>query len=106
MPEAIARQQDPGIAAPRGLRRLGESKREHSLEVVYAILSPFLIRVDDHLRVASRPETIPAGFQRVPKLLEVVDLPIKYHDDGPVLIEHRLMSAAEVDDAEPAHAQG
>ena len=104
--QAIARQQNPGIATPRGLRRLGESKREHPLEVVHAILSPFFVRVDDDLRVALRLEMIAAGFQRVAKLLEVIDLPVEYDDDGSVLIEHGLMSAAEVDDAEAAHTQG
>ena len=104
--QPIAGQQHPRIASPGGLRRLRQGKGKHPLQVLHAILSPFLISVDNHFGVAGRPEGVAAALERMPKLLKVVDLSVEHNGDGPILIEQRLVSAAEVDDAESAHTQG
>ena len=62
--------------------------------------------MDNHLRVAGRPEGVAAGLERVPELPEVVYLSVEHYREALILIEHRLVAALEVDDAEPAHTQG
>ena len=43
-----------------------------------------------------------AGDESAGEIRKVVDFTIENDDDGAVLVEHRLLSAAEVDDAQPA----
>ena len=86
-------------------RVVPEHEREHPAQPLHAIDSPLLVRVNDRLRVRARLEHVAAGRQLTLQLLEVVDLAVQ--DDGarPVLAIDRLVSAGDVDDAEPTVAE-
>jgi hypothetical protein len=74
--------------------------------VVHTVFSPFLVSVDDDLRVTVGTKLVPFGFEMALEILEIVYLAIEHDDDGPVLVKYRLMSAPEIYDAEAAHSQG
>ena len=48
---------------------------------------------------------MPAGHEAAPQVLVVVDLSVEDDHLGTVFGEDRLAAAAQVDDAEPAHAE-
>ena len=61
--------------------------------------------MDDHLGIAVGIELVTSPLQFAAQVGEVVDLPIEDYPDGPVLVVDRLLSAGEIDDAEPAHPE-
>src|SRR5262249_19526137 len=67
----------------------------------HAAGAPLLEVLEDHLRVAARPELPPLGFQRGAQAHEVVDLAVVADDDGAVGALHRLDAAFHVDDRQP-----
>ena len=46
-----------------------------------------------------------AGHEAAAEVLVVVDLPVEDDDFGAVLVENRLLAAAQVDDAQTAHPE-
>src|SRR5262249_8704977 len=67
--------------------------------------SVLFVEVHEHLRVGAGAEHVTAPLEIGPELLEVVDLAIAHDPEVLVLVRDRLMSAADVDDAEPPHAE-
>src|SRR6516165_4667684 len=55
-------------------------------------------------RVAVGGETMATADKLVAKLPVVVNFAIKHHPNRTVLIGHRLVACAQVDDAQPSHA--
>jgi hypothetical protein len=45
-------------------------------------------------------------YQVKPELLVIVDFAVEYHPNGLIFVGDWLVAAAEIDDAEPAHANG
>jgi hypothetical protein len=60
--------------------------------------------VNDRLRIAGRPQCVPAPLEIAPQLLVVVDLAVEDDPDGPVFVRDRLGAVIEIDDAEAPHA--
>ena len=62
--------------------------------------------MDDDLGVGVRIKRVTLADEVFLDLREVVDLPIEDDPDRLILIVDRLMAGRQVDDAQPAHAQG
>ena len=75
------------------------------LDVVDAIFTPFLIGMNDRLRVTVRTENVSTGFERAPKLAEVINLAVEHDHHSAVLVEDRLISPSDINNAKPAHAE-
>jgi len=61
--------------------------------------------MNNGLRVTAGLEHVAAGFEFLPDLPEVVDLPVEDDANAAVFIEYGLFSGGEVYDAQPAMAQ-
>src|SRR5256885_9788478 len=54
---------------------------------------------------SARAKVVPWTDEAAAQVLVVVDLPVEDDDLGAVFVEDRLPAAAQIDDAEPAHAE-
>jgi len=70
------------------------------------IIAPVLVEVDDDLGVGVGSEDVPPGEEVLLEVGEIENLAVVDDPDRPVLIGDRLLARFEVDDAQPAHAQG
>ena len=93
--EPVAREQQalaPLVPDPEG---------EDAAQVIHAGVAPFLVGVEDHLRVGRRAEGVALGFELLAQLAEVVDLAVEAEPDAAVLVLHRLRALlGEIDDRE------
>jgi hypothetical protein len=85
--------------------RVPERYAEHSAKTREAVLAPFFVGVNDGLGVGVGVEAVTAGTQVVAQLAIVVDFAVEDDPDRAVFIANRLMTAREVDDAQPSHPQ-
>ena len=97
--EAVARQQQ------RPLRGIPDGEREHSSELGDALRSELLVEVEHRLCIALGTEDVAARDEAAPQFAIVVDLAIEDDDLRAVLVEYRLLPAAQVDDAQSPHPQ-
>ena len=81
--------------------RVPDRERKHPAQFVHAHLAEVFVQVNDGLRVAVCAELVAFGFEPVAQLGKVVDLTIEHDPHRAVLVAHRLMAAADIDDAEP-----
>src|SRR5205085_1724228 len=81
-----------------------DRKSEHPAQVIDAALTEILVEVDDRLGVAVGSEHMAAPFERAAQLAVVVDLAVEHDPDRAVFVRDGLLSVAEVDDAQPPHA--
>ncbi len=70
-----------------------------------AAFAPFFVTVDDDFGVRASAKVVTASFECRAQLREVVDFAVVDDPDAPVLVVDGLPAAAEVDDAQPPHAQ-
>ena len=68
-----------------------------------AVRAFFFIKMNQSFGVAVSAELMSLGDQILAQFLVVVDLAIEDHPDAAILVRDRLMTGAEIDDAEPAH---
>src|SRR5947209_10837695 len=61
--------------------------------------------MDDHLGVCMRAKDMSLTLQFRPQIGEVVDFSIEDDENSTVFVENRLVTARQVNDAEPPHAQ-
>jgi hypothetical protein len=54
--------------------------------------------------IAIGGESMPFGNERIAKGLVIVDLTVEDHPNAAIFVRDRLMPSAQIDDAEPAHA--
>src|SRR5207302_2200271 len=94
--EPVSDQQKPLLPA------IPDRKREHAAKVLHAFEAVFFISMDDRLGVGARCELMAAGNQVAGEVRKIIDLTIEDNHYRAVLVEHRLFSTAEVDDAQPA----
>jgi hypothetical protein len=71
------------------------------VEVFKKLRAFFLIEMDQNLRIRVGVKPMATSLQVLPKLWIVEDLPIVNDPDGPIFIVNRLVSTAQVDDAQP-----
>src|SRR5205823_2230096 len=97
-PEAVAgEQQGPRLGVPNG-------ERKHAAEACHARRALLLVQMQDRFRVALGRERVSPVDQAPAQLRVVVDLPVEDDHRRPILVEDRLVTAREVDDAEATHA--
>ncbi len=95
-PDAIARQHD---SAPAPVEH---GDPEHAAQRLDERVAPLFVEVNDHLGVAGALEPVTAGEQLGAELAMVVDLAVRHHRDGAVLVLHRLAAAGRIGDCEAA----
>ena len=69
------------------------------------LLAPFLVSVEQHLRITLGGKAVPGREQLQPQGLIVLDFPIEYQHFIFGLIDHGLGAAARVDDGKPPEAE-
>ena len=96
-------------AIPGQHERLGggipDGDREHATQAGHAVRSLLLIEVQHGFRVARRAECMTPREEPRPQIAIVVDLAVEDDDFGPVFVENRLVTAAQVDNAEASHSE-
>src|SRR5206468_1446476 len=78
---------------------------KHAIEMIENVVTPLLVAVHDHFRVAARLEGVTERFELAAELREVVDFAIENDPHRRLAVRHRLMSARQVDDRQPAEAE-
>ena len=68
--------------------------------MIYARLTILFIQVSDNLRIGLRAEAVTTALQRGAQRLMVVYLSVENDTDRPIFVVDRLMSAAQIDNAE------
>ena len=96
------------IAGQDQLPPLGvpDGQGEHAVEMLEEVRPLVLVEVDDHFGVAVRAEAMAGAFQPPAQLAEVVDFAVEDDPDRAVFVRQRLLPAGQVDDRQPAMAQG
>src|SRR5260370_41507988 len=61
--------------------------------------------MNDDFSIGIGVEAMTGAFELPPQLKKVIDLAIKNNPDRPVFIEYGLVSANQVNDAEPPHSE-
>ncbi len=84
------------------LATIPDSQREHSPKPRDEIRSQLLVKMNNHLGIARRPERMSSAGQLIAKLAVVVNFAIENSYDRPILIGDRLAAAWQVDDGQPA----
>src|SRR5262245_46583580 len=64
-----------------------------------------LVQVHDGLGIASGAQAVPPLNEHPAQLLVVINLAVEHNPDRSVLVADRLLTAPEVDDAQPTHTQ-
>ena len=68
-------------------------------------VQPYLfVQMDNHLCVCARLEDMPALLETCAQFLEVVDFAVQNQPNCPIFVGDGLMSARNVQNAEPSHA--
>src|ERR1041385_6608530 len=98
-PHAIARKKQPAPA------RIPDGERKHAAEFRYAFVAEFLVCVDDGFGPRPCREPVSTRDQVLSQVSVIVDLTVEDDRDRLILVENRLRSAAEIDDAEPTMAK-
>src|SRR3990172_437801 len=76
-----------------------KTERKNPVKSVDALLLPLFVSVDDHFGVRLGQEPVTGLQEFFPKLDVVIDLPIEYNVDGPILVGDRLSTPLNIDDA-------
>ena len=82
-----------------------DSESEHAAKVAHALCTVFLIGMNDRFCIGAGGELVAASDEIASEIGVVVDLAIENDNDRSVFIKDRLLSAAEVDDAQPSMAE-
>ena len=98
--QTVARQQQ--LTAITIVQREGE----HAGEALDAIDAPLLPGMQDGLGIRACPVAMTELFQLGTYGLMIVDLAVEADDDGAALIGHGLLAAGDIDDGQPAMAEG
>jgi hypothetical protein len=83
----------------RARPRVPDGQAEHPAQARDSRRSPLFIGVDDDLGVRGGPEAMPVTLELGAQLAKVVDLAVEDGPDRAVLVEDRLLSGGEVDNA-------
>ena len=86
--------------------RIPDAEREHAGKAVDAIVTVFLVEMEDHFGVRVGSEPVPGGLEAGTQVEGVVNLPVEDDPDGVVLVRHRLLATGEVDYGKALHADG
>jgi len=84
--------------------RIPDGETEHAVEMMDAVGTILLERMDDRFGIAVRPKDVSRVLERGPHRLKIVDLAIEHDPPLARLVAQRLMTAGEIDDAQATHA--
>ena len=87
------------------LAQIEERKRKHSAQLVERVFAPLFPGVDENFRVGLRRKAVSAEDQALAQITVTVQLTVEYHRDVFGFIPDGLVTAGQIDNAEPAHAQ-
>src|SRR5262249_40690697 len=79
-----------------------DRKRKHPAKMLDAFRPMFFIKVNDCFRVAVGAISVAGCLQLLAQVAMVVDLAVVDYPTGLIFIGHRLMTAAKIDNREPA----
>src|SRR5438093_7727078 len=96
--EAVTRQQEPPLA----LIPHGESK--HPAQVLNALLTEFLIKMDDYFGIARSCKNMSPGFQLSYQQQVIINFAVEDSHDGPVFVADWLLPSIHIDDANLPHS--
>ena len=82
-----------------------DGEGELAVELIDAGRAPILVKVNEHLRVRGRIETVPLRFQPGPELRIIIDLAVEDDPDRPRFVADGLGAGREVDDAQAGVAE-
>ena len=88
-----------------GGTRIPDGDGKHPAEFAQTLFAPFLIGVDNDFRIRMSAERMPAPFERLAQLREVVDFTVENNRDISCFVEYGLVSTRQVNDAEAAHPE-
>ena len=77
-----------------------ERKRKHPPQMFDAVIAMFLVKMQDDFHIRARAEAVTLLDKGFTKCRAVVDLPVAYQHQRIVLIQNRLVTGCEIDDAE------
>jgi hypothetical protein len=72
---------------------------------VNTIRAEVFVKVNDDLGIGVRTKHVAPAFEISPKLVEVVNFSVEDYPTRAIFVEHRLVTASQVNDAEAAHAK-
>ena len=84
---------------------IADRKGKHPAKRVHALVTEFLVQMNDNFRVAARAEDVALRLEELPQLAVVVDFTVEHGDYGAVFVEQRLIGTRDVDDAESPRGQ-
>ena len=93
------------FARRAGRTRIPDGKGKHAAEFAQTLFAPFLIGVDDDLGIRVSAERMPAPFERLAQLREIVDFAVENNRDIACFVEYGLVPTRQVNDAEAAHPE-
>src|ERR1051325_5917738 len=77
-----------------------ECDRKHAIELADEVRAQLFVKVDDDLAIRTGFKAMPALNERITKLAIVIDFPVENHGDLATLVEQRLITGFEVNDAQ------
>ncbi len=87
------------------LASVPDGEREHPAEQLQALGPMFLVGVENCFRVGTRAIAMAGALQRRPQLRMVVDLAVVNDRQRPGFVQHGLVAAGYIHDAQPAMPQ-
>ena len=92
-------QKTPPSPIPKG-------KGKHPPQLLNAVITVFLISMNNCFSIRRRLKMVPAFLEDVPQLTIVINFSIENNQNAPVFIENGLVTADQVDDRQAAHTHG
>ena len=83
-----------------------DNEGEHATQLLDYITPPFLIAMEDNLRIRLGGEGVPCLNQSLSKSGEIIDLPVEGNDLVPLLIVNGLTSPFQINNGQAAKAKG
>jgi hypothetical protein len=85
--------------------RVPQCNCKHAPEVSEALFAVIFIEVDNSFSIRAGDESVPASEQFLAKFRIVINFTIQEHPDGSIFIADRLVTAGDINNAEPPMAQ-
>ena len=81
-----------------------DGKGEHAAQMLHTVRAVLFVKVNDGLGIAVRAVAVAARDELLAQGEMVVNLAIEHDPERAIFIRNRLMSARNIDNAEPSHA--
>ena len=78
---------------------------EHASQFLHAIRTHVFVKMNYDFGISVRVEMMPAPFEFPPEFREIIDFAVEDNPSRAIFVEHRLMTAGKINNAQPAHTQ-